>query len=72
MTTNTTTNVGIYLGLGINPFPEMHSFATSSNKANKTFLHSLNGIYEITREEFDAKEKSLNEAKESFFSHFTA
>jgi hypothetical protein len=72
MKANTTTNVGIYLGLGINPFPEMHSFATTASGANKTFLNSLKGIYEISREEFDSKEKSLNEAKESFFSHFTA
>jgi hypothetical protein len=72
MTANATTNVGIYLGLGINPFPKMHCFATKANGANKTFLHSLNGVVKASKEEFDKKEKSLNEAKESFFSHFTA
>jgi hypothetical protein len=72
MKSNTTTNKGIYLGFGINPFPSMHCFATTSNKANKTFLHSLDGVKEISREEFDAKENATNKAKESFFSHFTA
>ncbi len=72
MKANTTTNKGIYLGFGINPFPSMHCFATTSNKANKTFLHSLDGVKEVSRESFDAKETATSEAKESFFSHFTA
>jgi len=72
MKANTTTNKGIYLGLGINPFPAMHCFARTSNKANKTFLDSLDGVKEVSREEFEAKETATSEAKESFFSHFTA
>ena len=72
MKANTTTNKGIYLGIGISPLPSMHCFATTSNKANKTFLHSLDGVKEVPREEFDAKEAATNEAKESFFSRFTA
>ena len=67
MKANTTTNEGIYLGTGISPFPKMHCFKTKANGANKSFVHSLNGIFEIPREEFDRKEKSLNEAKEKFF-----
>ena len=72
MKANTITNKGIYLGIGINPFPAMHCFATTSNKANKSFLHSLDGVKEVSRESFDAKEKAENDAKESFYSVFTA
>ena len=72
MTENTTTNKGIYLGIGINPLPAMHCFKTTANGANKSFLHSLNGVKEISREEFNAKEKAESDAKESFYSVFTA
>lgn len=72
MKANTATNKGIYLGLGINPFPALHAFAKTSNGANKTFLVSLENVKEISREEFDAKETATNEAKESFFNRFEA
>ena len=72
MKENTITNKGIYLGIGINPLPAMHCFKTKANGANKSFLHSLDGVKEVSRESFDEKEKAENDAKESFFSHFTA
>jgi hypothetical protein len=72
MKANTTTNKGIYLGTGINPFPALHAFATVTSGANKTFLHSLNGVVEVSKEEFDNKEESLNNAKEKFFQVFPA
>ena len=67
MKANTTTNKGIYLGIGINPFPAMHCFKTKENGANKLFLNSLREVKEVSREEFDAKEKAETQAKESFF-----
>jgi len=72
MKANTATNFGIYLGKGINPFPTLHAFAKTSNGANKSFVDSLNGIIEISLEEFTAKENAIAEAKESFFSRFEA
>ena len=72
MKANTTTNNGIYLGTGINPFPALHAFATVASGANKTFLHSLDGVVEISKEEFDKKEESLNNAKKQFFKTFPA
>jgi len=53
MKANTTTNKGIYLGTGINPFPALHAFATVTSGANKSFLSSLNGVVEISKEKFD-------------------
>jgi hypothetical protein len=72
MKANTTTNKGIYLGTGINPFPALHAFATVTSGANKTFLNSLNGVVEVSKEEFGKKEESLNNAKEQFFQAFPA
>lgn len=72
MKANTATNFGIYLGKGINPFPNLHAFAKTSNGANKSFVDSLNGVIEISLEEFIAKENAIAEAKESFYSVFTA
>lgn len=69
MKANDYTNKGIYLGTGLNPFPRLHAFATTENGANKNFLSSLEGVVEISKEEFDAKETSLNSAKEKFFAN---
>jgi len=70
MKANTTTNKGIYLGQGISPFPKLHAFAANENRSNKSFLHSLEGVVEISADALLGKMQAEAKAKESFFQTF--
>lgn len=70
MTANTATNKGIYLGKGIAPFPKLHAFATSESGSNKSFLASLEEVFEVDGAKLAEKMETEAKAKESFFSTF--
>ena len=67
MTANTATNKGIFLGTGISPFPKLFAFATNESRSNKSFLHSLEGVFEVSEFELSEKFDAETQAKESFF-----
>jgi hypothetical protein len=67
MKANTATNKGIYLGQGIAPFPKLHAFASNENGSNKSFLHSLEGVVEISAAALLGRMQAETRAKESFY-----